>query len=252
MYDAVIISDLHLGSSNSQVIALRQFLEMVRQGLIPTSALILNGDVFDSHDFRRLKKHHWKVLSSLRAMSDEIPIIWINGNHDGPAEVISSLIGVQFADEHILRSGDHRVLVLHGHQFDTFIDKHPIVTALADLAYRGLQRLDPSFRMARSAKRASKTFLRCREQIEAGARAYAAKRGCTAVCCGHTHMEAENPGEIGYFNSGSWTELPCGYLTVSNGVIRQHHFDPGQANEIVDDGSDFPAVRIAPLAETNA
>lgn len=252
MYDAVIISDLHLGSTNSQVFALRRFLEMVRGGIISTSALILNGDLFDSHDFRRLKKHHWKVLSLLRSMSDEIPIVWINGNHDGPAEIISSLIGVQFADEYVLVSGDQRILVLHGHQFDTFIDKHPIVTALADMVYRGLQRLDPSFRMARSAKRASKTFLRCSEQIEAGARAYAAKLGCTAVCCGHTHMEVEKPGEVGYFNSGSWTELPCGYLTVARGVVKQHHFHPQDSEESWDETHDLPAVRTAPVVETNA
>jgi UDP-2,3-diacylglucosamine pyrophosphatase LpxH len=224
MYDAIIISDLHLGSINAQVFLLRHFLESIRQGTIPTARLILNGDVFDSHDFRRLKKHHWKILSLLRSMSDEVPIIWLNGNHDGPAELISSLIGVQFADEYILESGLHRILVLHGHQFDTFIDKHPWITAAADWVYRGLQRLDPSFRMARSAKRASKTFLRCSEQIESRAKAHAAKRGCTAVCCGHTHLEMEKPGDISYFNSGSWTELPCGYLTVRDGIIAQHHF----------------------------
>jgi UDP-2,3-diacylglucosamine pyrophosphatase LpxH len=250
MYEAIIISDLHLGSSNAQVFALRRFLLSIRQGDLATSQLILNGDVFDSHDFRRLKKHHWKILSLLRSMSDEIPIIWINGNHDGPAEVISSLIGVRFADEYILQSGDQRILILHGHQFDNFIDKHPIITAAADLVYRGLQRLDPTFRMARTAKRASKTFLRCSEMIELQARNYAAKLGCTAVCCGHTHLEVVKTDDPGYFNSGSWTEIPCGFLTVRDGTIALQHYQPHDDDVAWDEVTDPPTLRLTSTLES--
>lgn len=232
MHDAIIISDLHLGGDNAQVSALREFLERIHGGDMPTRQLILNGDVFDSHDFRRLKKHHWKVLSQLRRMSDDVPIVWINGNHDGPAEVISSLIGVQFAEEHELVSGDRRILVLHGHQFDSFLDDHPLLTRAAETIYRLLQRIDPTFSVARRAKRASKTFLRCAEQVRERAMAYAARRGFDAVCCGHTHLEAEptsrfSPsvnGSVDYFNSGCWTELPCGYLSVRDGSIALNHF----------------------------
>ena len=48
----------------------------------------------------------------------------------------------------------------------------------------------------------------------------ARRRGCTAVCCGHTHVacaRADTP--VPYFNSGCWTEKPCTYLTVQNGWI---------------------------------
>lgn len=234
MLDAIVVSDLHLGGDNAQVFALRAFLESIHHGEMPTRQLILNGDVFDSHDFRRLKKHHWKVLSLLRRMSDDVPIVWISGNHDGPAELISSLIGVQFAEEYELLSGDRRILVLHGHQFDSFLDDHPLLTRAAEMAYRILQRVDPSFQMARRAKRASKTFLRCAELVRERAIAYAARRGFDAVCCGHTHLEAEPPKHleastnrrVEYFNSGCWTESPCGYLSVRDGCISLHHYVP--------------------------
>ena len=62
LQDALVISDLHLGSENCQAKALTRFLEDLREGSTQTHSLILNGDVFDSIDFRRLKKHHWKVL----------------------------------------------------------------------------------------------------------------------------------------------------------------------------------------------
>src|SRR6516165_12687222 len=112
MYDALILSDLHLGSSNCQAKNIRRLLENVADQKVVAHRIILNGDVFDSIDFRRLNKNHWKVLSLLRKLSDQIDIIWICGNHDGSAEIISHLLGVTVKDEYVLHSGDQRLLVL--------------------------------------------------------------------------------------------------------------------------------------------
>lgn len=221
MLDAVVISDLHLGSENCQAKALIQFLEDLRTGAINTRRLILNGDVFDSIDFRRLKKSHWKVLSLLRKMSDELEIIWINGNHDGPVDVVSPLLGVEVRDELILTSDDKRILLHHGHRFDRFIDDHPLITALGDFIYRVLQKVDSSHRVARNAKSRSKTFLRCLEVIEVKSIDLAKRLDCEAVCCGHTHHATANErGPVAYYNSGCWTEKPCHYLTIHEGVVR--------------------------------
>ena len=143
-----------------------RFFEAIHEGHVVTDRLILNGDVFDSIDFRRLNKHHWKVLSLLRKLSDRIEIIWLCGNHDGPAEIVSHLLGVTVMDEYVLESGNERLLILHGHVFDAFLDDHPILTWLGDCIYWGLQRLDPTHGVARMAKRNSKTFLRCAQRIE--------------------------------------------------------------------------------------
>jgi UDP-2,3-diacylglucosamine pyrophosphatase LpxH len=225
VFDAVIISDTHLGSENCQARQLTRFLEGILDGETPTQRLILNGDVFDSIDFRRLKKHHWKVLSLLRKLSDRIEISWINGNHDGPAEIISHLLGVEVTDEMILESGGRRVLLHHGHRFDDFIDNHPILTMIADAIYRLLQRIDQSHHFAKLAKRKSKTFLRCSRKIETKSIEFARKLNCTIVCCGHTHhaLIVEN-GDVTYCNSGCWTEKPCHYLTVRDGLVELHEF----------------------------
>ncbi len=223
--DVLVISDLHLGSDNCQAKSLTQFLEEIRRGKRKTKSLILNGDLFDSMDFRRLNKHHWRVLSLLRKLSDQIEIIWINGNHDGPAEFISHLLGVNVYDEYILESGQKRILFLHGHRFDEFIDNHPFVTAFADWIYRILQKIDQSHSFAKYAKQRSKTFLRCAQKIEADSKEYARKLNCLAICCGHTHhAQTSNQGitnfdQIEYFNSGCWTEKPCHYLAISEGKI---------------------------------
>jgi UDP-2,3-diacylglucosamine pyrophosphatase LpxH len=226
MLDAVILSDLHLGSDNCQARDLCHLLERIEDGRLATARLILNGDVFDSMDFRRLKKHHWKVLSLLRKLSDRLEIVWIYGNHDVSAEIISHLLGVATEEEYILRSGHRRILVLHGHVFDDFIDNHPVISFLADGVYRLLQRLDRTHSFAKWAKHGSKTFLRCARAIQEKSVAYAGRLGCEAVCCGHTHAPREvREGEVQYFNSGSWTELPCTYLTVADGEVRLHEFD---------------------------
>ena len=132
MYDAVVISDIHLGSANCQAKYLVHFLSEVRRGSMKARRLILNGDVFDSIDFRRLKKRHWKILSELRKLADVMEVVWINGNHDGPAEIVSHLLGVEVVDEIVLDSGGKRVLLLHGHRFDQFIERYPITSKLAD------------------------------------------------------------------------------------------------------------------------
>ncbi len=225
MLDALILSDIHLGSDNSQAKLLCKLLERIVEGELPTARLILNGDVFDSIDFRRLNKNHWKVLSLIRKLSDQIDIIWLCGNHDGSAEIVSHLLGVRVQDDYILPSGGRQILIFHGHIFDEFLEDHPILTWVADIIYWLLQRLDNTHYLAKVAKKGSKTFLRCARKIEERAIEFARKRHCEAVCCGHTHHAVVNTeGAIHYFNSGCWTELPCTYLTVQGGAIELHSF----------------------------
>ncbi len=224
LLDAVVISDLHLGSDNCQAKPAAAFLQSLLDGEIQTRRLIINGDVFDSIDFRRLKKSHWKVLSQIRHLSDKIEVIWIVGNHDGSAEIISHLLGVQVVEEFLLHSANEKILIIHGHQFDDFINDHPILTALADAAYWLLQKIDRTHAIARMAKRRSKIFVRCTTKIRDRARRLAHSRGCTTVLCGHTHhAESLAPTPefpAAYHNSGCWTEHPSTYLTIRAGRIQ--------------------------------
>ena len=175
MTEVWIASDWHLAPESPPAHGrlARAFLAEARR---TGARVILNGDVFDSIDFRRLNKHHWNVLSELRKLSDDIEITWIIGNHDGSAEDISHLLGVEVLDDLVVESGGRRVLFLHGHRFDEFISRYPLCTWLADRFYNGLQRVDPSHRFAKLAKRSSKTFLRNAQKIHAGALRLAEKR----------------------------------------------------------------------------
>ncbi|HTV48188.1 MAG TPA: UDP-2,3-diacylglucosamine diphosphatase [Phycisphaerae bacterium] len=219
--DAVIISDIHLGCENCQAKLLSTFLEGMLSGKLKSRRLIINGDVFDSIDFRRLKKTHWKVLSMIRHLSDKIEVIWTCGNHDGPAEIVSHLLGVEVHDEYTFVSGERNFLVMHGHVFDDFIDDHPIMTWFGDLLYNTLQKLDRRHYVARLAKARSKIFLHCVEKVKDKSIAQAHRRQCDVVICGHTHQSGSaNEQGVEYFNSGCWTELPATWLAVRNGAVR--------------------------------
>lgn len=225
MFDAIIISDIHLGSHNCEAKRLGHFLEDIHKRRLATKRLILNGDVFDSIDFRRLNKHHWRILSLIRKLSDEVEILWVCGNHDGSAETVSHLLGVQVKEEHVLESGTEKILVLHGHIFDEFLDAHPILTWIGDFIYWTLQLIDKSHSVARYAKHRSKIFLRCAQRIEEKSMEYAHKQSCSQVCCGHTHHAVtRHQNGVTYHNSGCWTERPCSYLTVADGVVEHHHY----------------------------
>ena len=215
MDDAVIISDIHLGSDSCEAHELWEFLEQLPGR---TKQLILNGDVFDSIDFRRLHKHHWHVLSSLRHISDQLKVVWICGNHDGPAEIISHLLGLGVKSRYEFLTGNKRVLVLHGNHYDNFIDQHPVLTWVGDTIYWLCQKADRTHYVARLAKTCSKHYLRCAEKLRIGAAGEAKKKGCHMVCCGHTHFaEVVEVDQVTYFNSGCWTERPMTYLSFRDG-----------------------------------
>jgi len=42
----------------------------------------------------------------IRKIADEMEVVWINGNHDGPAEIVSHLLGVRCADEIIVKAAE--------------------------------------------------------------------------------------------------------------------------------------------------
>ncbi len=215
--DAVLVSDLHLGSESSQVQTFHEFL----LGLPPTARLLLNGDVLESTEYR-LTKQHWRVLSLLRKLSDQLELVWVRGNHDSDAEAVAHLIGARFVSNYVFESGGKRILCVHGDVWDQFITEHPIITIVADWFYLRMQRM--SRKLAATAKRSSKTFVRCVDRVRSEALRFARTQLADVVICGHTH-HPEAPCELypdspAYFNSGSWTDFDCTYLTVEDGLVR--------------------------------
>ncbi|HYV37293.1 MAG TPA: UDP-2,3-diacylglucosamine diphosphatase [Gemmataceae bacterium] len=216
MYDAIVLSDLHLGAESCQVEPLLDLID----SLPSTAKLILNGDVLESTEYR-LTKRHWRVLSQLRKLADQTELVWVRGNHDCDAESVAHVIGARFVPEYEFESGGRRVLCVHGDAWDRFLTDHPIITIIADWFYLRMQRW--SRRLAKRAKRGSKACLRCIDRVRAEATEYGIAKGADVVICGHTHC-AEAPSDsalttCAYYNTGCWTDVDCHYLTARDGYL---------------------------------
>lgn len=221
MYDALVVSDWHLTSAVSETQAITGLLNLLLNETVKTKKLILNGDIFDSFNFSRLKKEEWNILNLIRRLSKRITVIWISGNHDGPVDVLSHLLGCEVVDEYLFEVEKNKILVIHGDKFDDFLDDHPVLTWIGDVIYGFLQRLDKSHSWARWAKHSSKIFLRCKEAVRDKAIKYALDKKVNIVICGHVHAaEHYLDNGVDYFNTGCWTEKPVTYLTVEGNIFK--------------------------------
>lgn len=227
MNDYVIISDLHLGSDVCRADDVLEFLHYLE-----TSTLILNGDIFDNLNFERLKSSHWQIVKKLRKLTKQTSLVWVRGNHDKDAEAIAHLIGAVFVNEYIIDEYDDRsILVTHGDQFDSYINKRPLLSRFADYIYRKIQKFDKwrgnNYHYSEYIKNKSKTFLKSMYNTEQSALRYAKKNGFDGLVMGHLHRAIHITDDIEYANSGSWTQKECSYVTVNQGQIKLEKFISG-------------------------
>ncbi len=219
-YDCIVISDLHLGSDVCQARLLETFLEWAATR---TRELVINGDIFDDLNFKRLTKRHFACLKVIRRNSDrdDFRLTWVRGNHDGPADIISHIVGVDILDEYIHDNGQVRLLILHGDQFDHFITRYKFLTSIGCGLFYYIQKWAPHS-TARRIRRVSKKWQRNSQLVMQRAVDYARGKGCRAVTCGHTHLALVADVEgIRYLNSGTWTEYPpCPFVSVVGEDVR--------------------------------
>jgi UDP-2,3-diacylglucosamine pyrophosphatase LpxH len=223
-YDCLVISDLHLGSDVCQAALLEGFLEWAVE---KTRELVINGDIFDDLNFTRLSKRHFACLKLIRRNSDrgDLRLVWVRGNHDGPAEVVGHVVGVEVVDEYVHENDRLRLLILHGDQFDRFVNNYGLLTELACGAFYYIQKWAPHHTV-RYIRRVSKQWQRSSLLIRDGAVAYAASKGFRHVTCGHTHIPVLEASEgVLYANSGTWIEHPpCPFISVKGEEIRLEYW----------------------------
>ena len=130
-YKAIIASDLHLGTKDSQA---KEFIEFLEQH--PTDLLILNGDIIDGWALNRgakWKKGHTKAVAALLKLSNKTKIIWIRGNHD---EFLTEFIGSHFGNIEIRENYIlNNYFVFHGDVIDVFITKYKWLAKIGSVGY---------------------------------------------------------------------------------------------------------------------
>lgn len=213
--NTLIVSDIHLGS---HVARPEQVLELLKN--FNYKRLILLGDIFDDLNFRRLKKEHWNLLSYIRKLSNpgrNIEVIWVEGNHDeGLIEKLSHLIGIDAYMEFDFTINGRKFTAIHGHQFDRFLNENVIISHISSFVYNKIQKYDREKQtISRFIKRKSKGWLRLSNKVADSALEFARRKNRDVVICGHTHQALlKSAGNLEYYNSGCWTDIPSTYITI--------------------------------------
>lgn len=219
----MIISDVHLGSEVSRPEALLATLKSHSFG-----RLILLGDIFDDLNFNRLSREHWDLLSYIRLLTNrkrKVEVVWVVGNHDELlVDIMKYLIGSDVKKYFAWQENGKKFFAIHGHQFDYFLIQNRFLSNLATFLYRLVQKLDTKRqRFSRHIKRASKRWLRVSDAVAKGAVRMGRRRGADYVFCGHTHKALHlTLGNIKYFNTGCWTDIPSNYVTITDGEPELH------------------------------
>lgn len=226
--DAVIVSDIHLGSEMSRA---RDALELLRS--LQYRRLILLGDIFSDLNFSRLTGDHWKFLSCIRKLSNpkrKIEVVWVEGNHDhGLSNVMSHLVGVPVYQRYVWTFQGKRHVAIHGHQFDRFSCRKLLISRIGLEVYRQIQRIEgPSKPLSRRLDRLNTRWLSLRGKVAAGALHYAKLGRADRIFCGHTHQaDLAFCDGIEYYNTGAWVDMTPTYITVGEQGVAICEYDPG-------------------------
>jgi UDP-2,3-diacylglucosamine pyrophosphatase LpxH len=208
-FDYLIVSDIHLGDKDCKADLLLKILKKQK-----AKNIIIAGDLFDHHNLHRLNKEHWKVLSKFRKLSKKCNIIYLIGNHCFlKAEFMSILLGFNCKDEHAVRYGDKKILIVHGDIFDIYFTRFKWITNFIIKAYYVIRHYTPfADDFFRVFKAKTNDFIEKSSDIKKNALKYIELNDYDHIICGHTHLP-ENDNK--YINTGSFCEKQCSYVTIS-------------------------------------
>ena len=219
-YKSIFISDLHIGSRNSNITKLLEFLKDAE-----CENLFIVGDFIDGWEL----KHKWFwnndcntiIQKLLRKSRKGTNLYLIIGNHD---DFLFNFENIEFGNIKILRQYIHttennqRVLVIHGDQFDGIIKYAKWIQHIGSFLYdwlitannklnRLLKRYNKSVSFAKIIKQNTKGALSFVNKYEECVAKETVNNDCSTVICGHIHMPMHKQLQsIDYFNCGSWQE----------------------------------------------
>ena len=206
--NAIVVSDLHIGSQYFLNETFEQFLTDIPKD----DELILNGDIIDNV-YMKLPPSNQKILDLIEQISHRQKVVWVRGNHDN-GYIPKGLGKIEFKNLHVI---EQKVLFAHGDYFDGVMPRSQIFMKTFKLMHDLRVKLGAKpVHVAEYAKKWKSFYRFLRQNIMMNAVSYAGKNGYEAVVCGHTHYAEDMTVKgIRYINLGAWTELPVFYLRIS-------------------------------------
>ncbi|MFC1815024.1 UDP-2,3-diacylglucosamine diphosphatase [Thermodesulfobacteriota bacterium] len=210
--NAIIVSDLHLGSRYFVCRHFERFLCSIPED----HELVLNGDVIDN-PHTKLPPPHLQVLDLIEQISRRQRVVWIRGNHDNgytPA-------GFEKVDFRRIYNLERKLLIVHGDDFDEIMPRNQAFLKVFVLMHNLRVKLGARpVHVANYAKKWKTFYKYLRKNIMTNASNCALENGYEAVTCGHSHYpEYRVCNGIRYINTGAWTEFPTFYLQITAGEM---------------------------------
>jgi len=136
-YRTIVISDIHLGTSDSKAKELVRFLKRN-----VCNKLILNGDIIDGWRLRRggvWKKKHTRFVRVVLKMMERYgtEVIYVRGNHDDFLDNFIPFAAGKFTivKDYIYESESKKYWILHGDVFDSITTNLRWLAKLGDIGY---------------------------------------------------------------------------------------------------------------------
>ena len=221
--DAVVISDVHLGTYGCHAKELLKYLKSINPKVI-----ILNGDIIDIWQFSKnyWPETHMKILRKLmKFMVEGVTVYYLTGNHD---ELLRKFSGMQLAsfrleDKLVLDLDGKKAWFFHGDVFDVTMQHSKWLAKLGAVGYDSLIIINSvvnwfltkiggeKMSFSQKIKAKFKDAIKFINRFEQTAAELAVEKGYDFVVCGHIHHAemrdiVTDKGRVTYLNSGDWVE----------------------------------------------
>lgn len=235
-YKYLVLSDLHLGSSDSNPKKLLKFLKSHT-----FDNLILNGDIIDGWKIKRggsLRGKEIDVLKYIIKLSKKINVVYVRGNHD---DFLDNIIPIKFGNVEIvdkylieiIKDAEYiskrntfsyqipieKYYVIHGDVFDKVTKELKWVAYIGDVGYSFLIKLNKLvnkyrrwrgkgyYSFSKQIKHKVKKAVNYISSFENCLVNLAKQKNYDGVICGHIHHpEIKEINGVMYYNSGDWVE----------------------------------------------
>src|SRR5881394_3963227 len=234
------ISDVHLGTRGANAGAL---LDLLREYEFET--LYVVGDLIDIWQLRRgiywPQQHNDVIQKILRKSRKGTRVVYILGNHDDLLAKFYGAYGNITVQKHAIHrlADGRRMLVIHGHEFDTVVQNVKWLAFAGDVGYQFLLSLNLAINFVRRrfglgywwlsafAKQRVKDAVSFIVRFEEAIVRYAKKFSVDAVLCGHIHSAAIRQfGGVTYYNCGDRVESCSALIEGEDGGVELVNYHP--------------------------